>query len=750
MNYSTHYIQQELPTITDRRETAIQTLGAHLKRTVWTSSETLSALQNCFCAYVLANQPAVEFVTVAQAIAHSDQTMSLPDFLNSLANLERKAITLSSSPAELDPRLLPCLHIPVRRGRRQVENAKLVLSANDTVNGREYTVFRGSDGTFEDLSEAQVRNELRGEVFVFQDTKDAVTKGSESEQADMGYRWFRATLPRFAHGFWQIIAVSTTLSLVSLGTPLFIMLVYDRVIAPHNTEPLAYLAVGVGMAILMEWVLKTLRTVSISWLTGRLDYVVGTAIFERLIQLSPQMIERAYVSAQIARIRTFESIRDFFNSPVFMSLIDMPTILVSLVAITWLGGWLAMVPAVIGLLYVALFLFLRMRVQYAIQRAARATSATQRFSLETFEKLEGIRAAGLGARWLDKFKDLSGRENVALLRLNIDGFLGETLAHALTVLSAMATLAVGIHLIWQNQLTTGALVASMILTWRILSPFNGLCTVIPRFEQMRNSVIQIDNLMEVPIENEANEITMRVASNGGQLHFNNVTLRYTREGGPIMLGLNADIQRGELVIITGASGSGKSSMLKLALGLYAPVTGTIHLDGIDIRQIQPHSLRPSICYVPQASELLPGTVAESLRFANAFASDEELWAALREAGAEAAVRALPDGLQTDLSDVEVLEINPALPFRLGLARALLHPSRLILIDEQPSFVLSAGMQADIKRLVENSRGQRTILLVSHRDDFADMADRVVHLRRGKTPIIRTRKTSQLNGMENAA
>src|SRR5690606_14467813 len=130
----------------------------------------------------------------------------------------------------------------------------------------------------------------------------------------------------------------------------------------------------------------------------------------------------------------------------------------------------------------------------------KTTSTRQQFTLETFEKIRGVRGYGLSAKWQERFRDLSGKEMVAHFRLNWLGMMAENIANALTLLSAVATVGFGAHLIWAGQMSTGALVASMILVWRILTPFYSLCTMIPRLEQLRHSILQVNKLMDIDTE----------------------------------------------------------------------------------------------------------------------------------------------------------------------------------------------------------------------------------------------------------
>lgn len=710
-------------------DSGVRAFHARLRQSLFQERDE-TPLEACFCALLMALDPDIDLARIVSSTPVGSDPLDLSDILNAMANLGYPARTGALAPRDIDARLLPCLMVAPDGA-----DVVVVQAISDTPDGTQFTVYSASEGRTLKWARDDRRMRARHQVYFFASGREKSARGGGSNPVANG-PWFSSILARFASTFWRLTAISVALSLVGLSAPLFIMLVYDRVIAPSTLDPLPHLAAGVVLAIVMEWVLRSIRSKAMAELAARLDYLVGSTIFERLIQLPPALIERASVAAQIGRIRTFESVRDFFTGPIFMSVIDLPAVFVAIVVIAVLGGWLALVPVGVSLAYLLLFAIVRRHVATAILEAARAASASQQFAIETFEKLESIRGAGLADRWLRMYGSLSGRENAAQLRLFFLGSVGETLAHGLTLISAISTLCVGVMLIWSGSATAGALIASMILTWRVLTPFHSLCTMIPRFEQMGKSIQQINELMELATEAEGDDISARPTEFSGRIAFVNASVRYNRESGPVLLGLNAEIRAGDAIAISGPNGSGKSSLLKLALGLYPTLTGSVRIDGVDLRQIPASDLRRMIAYVPQSPDLLAGSIADNLRFGRPLATEDELWRALDIVGASEEVRALRRGLATDVQD-EGERLSAALRHRLSLARALLPNSALLLIDEQPNAVLNAGLGEVIKQVIQRSRGKRTVIFVSHRVDLMRLADRVIQLRPGQTPLFST-------------
>jgi ABC-type bacteriocin/lantibiotic exporter with double-glycine peptidase domain len=549
-----------------------------------------------------------------------------------------------------------------------------------------------------------------------------------------GYRWFRALLGRFRGTFVQVLTAGLVLNLIALSTPLFTILIYDRVIAVGSLETLPMLVVGAVVAIAFEWKLRSIRSEGLSWLAGRLDNVVSNRIFAHLIGLSPALIEKASIAAQIARIKTFESVRDFFSGSVFLSLIEAPFVVVAIVAMAWISGSLVMVPLAVVLAYAALFFIIRQQVKTSIRIAAKSSSLRQQFTIETFEKMEGIRAHGLSSRWQDKFRHLSGREMMAHFHLGWLGMVAETMANALTICAAVATIGFGAHLVWAGQMTAGALVASMMLVWRILTPFYSLCTMIPRLEQLRNSIDQVNVLMDIETEAEEARAFSRLPRIKGSVSFHHVSFAYSDEMDAVFSDLSFEARVGDLVAITGSNGSGKASILKLIQSLHRASSGTIRIDGFDIRQIDAPDLRRQIAYVPKVAHFFHGSVMENLRFANPLATEEEMYAALEMADALEDIRHLPQGLHTVIGLHRGVKLTSTLATKLSLARAYLHPAPMLLIDELPNSLLSGKVGENLKRYLARAKGKRTVIFCVYRDDFLKLADTVVWLRGTETPM----------------
>jgi ATP-binding cassette subfamily C protein LapB len=676
----------------------------------------------CLCAIILTLEPTCKIQRILEALPYKNTAFDEADLLNILANLGYFCRQSHCDLCDLDGRLLPALFIPK-------------MGAPSIILSRDNETLQFYDPLSKMVSQSPNSFDKAGKIWFFQKYDENRSATSKFMRTVSGKTWFTTIIDRFHSGLAQILAAGFILNIIALATPLFIMLVYDRVISAGAIGTLPMIAMGACIAIIFEWQLRKIRARGLAWFAGRMDNIISNKIFTHLIGLSPDLIEKASVAAQIARIKTFESVRDFFSGAGFVSLLETPFVVLSIIAVAVLGGPLVFVPLGMACLYIVLFYYIRSKIKIAIRLAAKTSSARQQFTIESFEKLHAIRMHGLGHKWHEKYRHLSGREVMANFYLGWLGAVADSIAHALTVISVVCTLGVGVQMVWNGDMSAGALVAIMILIWRVLTPFYSMCTLIPRLEQLRNSVAQINNLMDIETEKEEAQRFSRISKFKGSVSFNAVSFRYNTDGNDVFSNLSFDAKSGDLVVVTGVNGSGKATILKLIQSMHDASGGTVRIDGFDVRQLDIPDLRRQIAYVPRTPFFFHGTIIENLRLTNPLAKEDQVINALKKADAWDDIQKLPNGLNQMIGQSCEEKLTAGLAARLSLASIYLNPAPLILIDELPNSVLSARAGQNLKNYIAQCKGKKTIIMCTYREDFMRMADTIVCLCGFLRPIV---------------
>lgn len=650
---------------------------------------------------------------IVEALPHYANTLDMADLRNVLATLGYRTVRKTiKRGTRIDTRFLPCLY-------QDKEGRPYVLSdfGNDTCvcgySGRDRAEMRLAQG------------ELEGDLYLIAE-RDQTIKRTES----LRQNWIAGIFRRFRPHVLRLFGYTLFLNFSALAVPLFIMAVYDQVIPSGSLRVLPMLALGIGLVILFEILIRHLRAAMVAHMSGRLEYLIATSVVHQILALPPSLTESSALGNQVSRLREFDSIRELFTGTLVTILLELPFVFLMIGVIAALAGWLAAIPVVMVLAYLIIGAAAMPSLRRKVEAASKARYERHAFLVETMTKMRTIREAGVEGIWLSRFRELDAEAGLAQFGSNQLNQLLQTLAQMVMMLSGLATVGFGVLAVLAGAITLGGLIATMALVWRVLSPLNNLLLTLARAEQIRGAILQINHLMRMSRETVDRQGSSIERSWAGHIALERVSFRYSAASEPALLGVSLQAAPGEMVAIMGSNGAGKSSVLRLILGMYRPQAGQIKLDGLDIRQIDPQELRRTVAYVPQQNHLFHGTLEQNLRLSNPSASIAEIERALRLAGLEEEIRSLPRGLETRVGDQSVWQLNAGFRQRLSLARAYLRDCPVLLMDEPAQALDEVGDRALVATLQE-LKGRRTIVMVSHRPSHVRLADQLVVLDHGQ-------------------
>ncbi len=650
--------------------------------------------------------------------------IDLLDIINTMTNLGFSSHHMVIGIHEIDDRLIPCLFIP------QKTNAAPLVILN-----RKDGVIRAFHSRKKQIVEFKAKH-FKGDAYFFEKNNMEAIEEDRQIKKSAGITWFSTLISRFKPILKQIFLLSFIINLLALAMPLFIMTIYNTVIGSGSVDTLYHLIWGVGLAIIAEGILRIIRSKLVTWMGVRLDNIVSNTIFNRLLLMKAAYTEAASISSQVSRIKAFESVRKFFTGPLFTVIVELPFTIILLIAIWILTGPLVYVPLAVIIIFSLMLFYYQGKMKLAMKLSARASSHRQELGMETFVKMHALHHNGMSRDWWLRYKEKLARASMSSFKTSMISAAIDSASHAISILAGVSVVTYGIHLVWNGSITIGALVATIILMWRVLGPLQTICSMLPRLEQLKNSIGQINKLVNIAVEHEPHAIENPINKIEGHVEINNLGLRYNSEAEPVFVGLDIEAKPGEIVAITGSNASGKSSIPKLINGLYQAQTGTIKIDGINIKQLDPVELRSAISYLPQVPNFFEGTIKENLLLANPLATDEEIIQALKDATAYKEITNMEHGLET-----KIYAHNPWFPsgyeYQLNLTRALLKKSNLLLFDELPNASLNEEVGKAYKKIIKEAKGKKTMFFVSQRDDFIKLADKVIVLKRSNRPIVIT-------------
>jgi len=649
---------------------------------------------------------------LAEALPHMLPRLDISGLCSVMANLDLPPRHIATHLDRLDERFLPCLF------SAEMQPALVVLERMP--DGR-LRCFDGGSGD-ERLIEPQ---KVAGHLYVF----PKVDLHAAKNKPAIGGSWFGNLMFRFRKHILLAFVLTVFNTILALAPPLFVKSIFDHVLPTQDTEMLFYLLMGVLLVLVLDFVLCRLKGEVSAYVGGRTEFVVGTSVFRKIINLPVAATEGASVNKQVSRIRSFESLREFFLGPLSVMAFDMPANIVILVAIAILCPQALIVVFITGLMFAGLAWFSHSSSQRLLNVSTHAVTARSEFLNETVSQIRTIRSVGCRDVWLERFRQLSARavkENYrdAQSQARIGG-----ISQALATATGLGTLATAAYMTIEGSVTGGVMIATMMLVWRLTGPMQNFFSAATSMVKIRSSMQQVEALMRMQAERDTGvRQTIRPPTQGG-ISYSRVSFRYTTDADPALLGVNFDIEPGQVVVITGPNASGKSSLLKLLTRAFVPQAGTIRLDSVDIRQMQVGDLRSQISYMPQQCELFYGTVAQNLRLSNPAATDEELAWAIEMTGLRADIEALPEGLNTRIASSRADQLPNGFKQRLVLARTILRPAPVVMLDEPGTGLDDVG-EAYLQHCIEWLRGRATLLIVSHRPSHMRLADMVVVMNQG--------------------
>jgi ATP-binding cassette subfamily C protein LapB len=630
---------------------------------------------------------------------------------------------IAARPSATDPALLPAV-VFLREGGarvlRGISGDRRIATLVDPVEGTERTL------SLRDLDRAAT-----APVVLVAPAGDGTERRLAPGTAALGRaqrQWFWGPVRENWPAWTQVIAAALGINLLALAVPLFVMNVYDRVIPNTAFVTLWTLAIGVGIALVLDLSLRMLRAGVLEAISRRVDLKVGSAIFEQA--LAARMSGRTGGAAGMANtIRDFEQVRDFFGSASFVALIDLAFVGVFIAVLFYVVGPLAWVP----LLAIPVVLLLALVAQVPLGRSAAKAQqlATKRHvvlveSLLGIEAVKSLNAEPVMQREWDAAIAASARIGG---RTRFWSGLATNGTQAVQQGVSVVLIVWGVYLIAEGRITVGALIAANILAGRALAPLGAIAQTIFRAHYARKAMTALDGLMAIPRERDGT-VRSDLQVTRGRIEFRDVTCRYPGAEHPAVSGLSLEILPGETVALLGRVGSGKTTVGKLLNGLLQPDSGNILIDGHAIAQYDPAELRDGVGYLTQDSELFTGTLRENLTIGRPGASDEEVRQALRLAGMDAFVAANPAGLDLYVGE-KGNRLSGGQRQGVALARLLLRRPRVLFLDE-PTNAMDQQMEtAFIERIQALKADVPTLILCTHRMSLAATAQRFVVLDQGR-------------------
>jgi ATP-binding cassette subfamily C protein LapB len=588
---------------------------------------------------------------VAESLPYYTPSLDLTGIQNAMATLGYQVSEVPCLLSEIDTRAFPCLFVPL-------DGPAFVVLGRI---GKQLRVGNSTEVDPSLLTDLAVP----GTAYFFQQME----KGANPNKS-----WVGKTLYRFTGLVGQGSIASLVSGVILMGSSLFLMAAYSVVIPSGAQSTLFYLTIGAIAAVILSYFFVRQRARILSLISGRIEYLFGTAVLQHVLALPPSFSERSSVGAQSARLQVFQGIRDAFTGPLASTALELPATLLLLIGLSIINPIALVLFLILLVVYGLLFVVFLKRTNDSVSALGKASAKRTEFLIEMIGKMRYVRESGAQYMWLERMREVSATSAMSSFQSERLASMLVGISYFVMMLSALGIVAFTAPAVFDQTVSSGALIASMLLMWRVLTPMQTLFTNMTRIERIRNAATQINALMNIKTERPDEVSSSPVSRNlDGRIEFARVSFRYS---------MNVD----------------------------------------------PLELRRLIGYAPQDTQFFRATIAQNLRLARPDATDDDIYQVLDMAGALDAVMALQNGINYCFGD-NTNELPSTLKQKLLLARTYITRAPIMVFDEPGSGLDAEGDYKFIETL-KSLRGNTTVLFISHRPSHIRLADTLLVFDKG--------------------
>jgi len=553
----------------------------------------------------------------------------------------------------------------------------------------------------------------------------------DSHRASMLHEYRRALV--FVLPYWRRLAFVLVISLFStvlgLVQPYIAKLLIDEALLRRNLRALVLVALLMIVVTLVGFALGILASFRYVAVSADVLFDMRLALYEHLQRLSPRFYARMKLGEIVSRINNDVAEAQRVAADTTLALVSNLIFLAGSVAIMlWLNWQLFVLSVALAPLSVFAMRRFQRRLTGQVKQTRERSAEIGSFLIETLMGMRLVVTSNAEASEVERFRRRNRGFIESLLAMQLTSQLAGAAPGAILTLSTAAVFLYGGSLVIEGMMSVGALVAFMAYHLRLLAPAQSLMGLYTSLITARVSLGRIFELLDAKVEVVERPDAVALDRPRGEIVFEHVTLRHDRDN-LVLDDVSFRIPAGGVCAIVGPSGVGKSTVADLILRFYDPQSGSVKLDGRDLRDLRLGDLRREVALVDQSPFLFNASVAENIAYARPEAAREEIIAAARAAAIHEFIERLPRGYDTQVGE-RGLTLSAGERQRIAIARAILRRPSVIVLDE-PTAALDPVAEQAIASTFSTLLKGRTAVIITHRMSLAEIADQVITLEGGR-------------------
>ncbi|MBF0180692.1 MAG: ATP-binding cassette domain-containing protein [Magnetococcales bacterium] len=539
----------------------------------------------------------------------------------------------------------------------------------------------------------------------------------------------------------ELLMVTLCVHVLGLASSIYTMLVLNRYVAHGLDATLVTLTSGAVVAVVLEYGFRQVRLKLAQGVTVRPDYRLGVRVFDRILTTGAATLYRLPPGEQREIVSSPGVIGRIHGPANLVGLLDVPFALLFVVILFFLEFWLGCVAG--GFIGVALLISMlgHPLLRAPMRELSKATAEAGAMGGAAMRAVDGVRAFNAQSFLRERFRHR--QEALARMQRGVEGRREriQTATQSLGILMSIFMIAVGAKLVVTGQMDVGLLVGANILAGRAMAPILRLSQLGASLAEARRAFETLGVFSRASLE-RAGGVELRAFA--GRLELQDVAFAHEEGSDPLFESLSLTLPPGASLVVSGANGTGKTTLARILLGLLEPVRGQLLVDGVNLDQLSLAWWRRQVIYLPQEPDFFEGTIRENLTAFNPELSNERLNAIIAEAGLTAFLHASPKGLDTPMLNGGA-QLSLGIRKRLALARALTGEGRIAVFDEPMEGMDHPGREAVSGVLNRMARSGRSVILLSHDAELIQGADIFLNLDRKPVPELRLKASGNAGG-----
>lgn len=556
--------------------------------------------------------------------------------------------------------------------------------------------------------------------------KDLVA--SEQNQQEFGFKWFFKTIFKYRAVMREVLLASFFIQIFALVTPLFFMIIIDKVFAHNNLSTLNVLVFAMVVVSLFDVVLGGVRVYLMSHTTNRVDLELGSRLFKHMMKLPLPYFESRRSGETIARMREVDTIRNFLTGSTLTLMIDILFLFVFLFVMYLFSSTLFLIVAISLPLFFLVSYIITPLMRSKLEDKHQKMAENQSFLVETLGGIESIKSSAVETRYQREYENkIASLSRSSFHGANLSNLINQGTAFISKSLTVLL-LYVGANLVLAGELSVGQLTAFNMLSARVVQPIQRLAQIWQEFTGIKVSIQRVADILKAPTEPILMRGRTEMASFKGNIHFEQVSFAYTAEASPVLAGIDLSVNAGEVIGIVGATGSGKTTLIKLLQRMYVPSKGKITIDGMNLLNMDATQLRRQIGVVAQDFVLFNKSIRENIIFGAPDIDDQKIQDVAKAVGVHSMILEMPDGYDTMLYE-RGRGLSTGQRQSIALVRALVTDPAILILDEATSALDYESERVFQENLANMCKG-RTTFIIAHRLSTVSRANRIVSLENG--------------------